>query len=152
MAAAPNLTHYQVLQVSHKASFEELKAAYRAVALKVHPDKNAPRTEGHGSTATTERLESFIRVQQAWEVLGDPQRREAYDRYLATLAARQEVYVNETILSSDLEPSLLQDGTHALIWPCRCSGEYIVLDSDLHGCELLLPCTTCSLHIKVLPS
>lgn len=63
--------YYRVLGVSEDASADEIKKAYRKLARQYHPDRNpdAPDAE-----------ERFKEIQQAYDVLGDPQRRAEYDR------------------------------------------------------------------------
>jgi len=61
---------YETLGVTKDASLEEIKKAYRALALKYHPDKN---------TGDTQAEERFKEVAAAYEVLSDPKRRETYD-------------------------------------------------------------------------
>src|SRR5215469_15222721 len=63
---------YEVLQVSRDASDQELKAAYRRQALKYHPDRNP-------GDHTAE--EKFKECSEAYQVLSDPEKRAAYDRY-----------------------------------------------------------------------
>jgi molecular chaperone DnaJ len=57
---------YDVLQVSPHAEVEVIRAAYRALARKYHPD--------HGGDARR-----MVVLNEAWDVLGDPTRRAAYD-------------------------------------------------------------------------
>lgn len=64
--------YYQLLDVARDASAEEIKKAYRKVALQHHPDRN------DGSKESEER---FKQVTRAYEVLRDPDQRAAYDRY-----------------------------------------------------------------------
>lgn len=65
--------HYEVLGVQRDANAEELKKSYRKLALKWHPDKNPDNID--------ECTQQFRLVQQAYEVLGDPQERAWYDKH-----------------------------------------------------------------------
>jgi molecular chaperone DnaJ len=64
--------YYEVLGTDRSADAEEIKKAYRKLALKYHPDRNP-------NDKTTE--EKFKELGEAYEVLSDPQSRAAYDQY-----------------------------------------------------------------------
>ena len=64
--------YYEVLGVDRSASSEELKKAYRKVAMKYHPDRNPGDEEAE---------EKFKEASEAFEVLSDQGKRQRYDQF-----------------------------------------------------------------------
>ena len=63
---------YNTLGVSRSASDDEIKKAYRKLAMQYHPDRN---------NGSREAEEKFKEITEAYDVLRDPQKRAAFDRY-----------------------------------------------------------------------
>ena len=63
---------YDILGVNRDASDEEIKKAYRKLAMKHHPDRNPDNKDAE---------EKFKEAKEAYEMLSDPQKKAAYDRY-----------------------------------------------------------------------
>src|SRR3984893_8360847 len=72
MPAAPKHDYYETLGVARKASADDVRKAYRKLARKYHPDLNP------GDKSSEER---FKNVQEAYDVLSDPKKRQMYDQY-----------------------------------------------------------------------
>ena len=64
--------YYEVLGVGKDASEDEIKKAYRKIAIKYHPDRNPGNKEAE---------EKFKEAAEAYDVLHDPQKRQQYDRF-----------------------------------------------------------------------
>ncbi|KAL8256969.1 hypothetical protein R6Q59_029010 [Mikania micrantha] len=68
------IDYYNILKVNRNASVEDLKKAYRRLAMIWHPDKNL-------NTNKTEAEAKFKQISEAYDVLSDPQKRQIYDLY-----------------------------------------------------------------------
>ncbi len=67
--------YYQILGVPRNATQEEIKKAYRRLALKYHPDRNKGNKEAE---------ERFKEINEAYAVLSDPEKRRQYDQFGST--------------------------------------------------------------------
>jgi len=64
--------YYSILGVNKDATAEQIKKAFRKLAVKYHPDKNQGKKEAE---------EKFKQINEAYEVLSDPEKRKKYDRF-----------------------------------------------------------------------
>lgn len=62
---------YQILNIPRNANADEIKKGYRILAIKHHPDKNPEKTE--------EAKQKFLEINEAYEVLSDPNKKTIYD-------------------------------------------------------------------------
>ncbi|MEG4047997.1 J domain-containing protein [Microcoleus sp. Pol17_C1] len=73
------INHYKTLKISPTATQAEIKQAYRRLVKLFHPDSRSD-TAGH---------EEIVRLNAAYEILGDAQRRQSYDRQLSEQTEQQ---------------------------------------------------------------
>lgn len=78
--------YYELLGVSRSASVEEMKKAYRKLALKYHPDRNPGNKEAE---------EKFKKINEAYAVLSDAEKRKQYDTF--GMGGFQQRYSEEDI-------------------------------------------------------
>lgn len=87
--------YYEILEVSRNASDEVIKTAYKSLVKKYHPD----------NTGNIEDDKKIIEIKEAYEVLSDPVRRKAYDKFINMKSTEQTYsnsYQNEkTTVNSD---------------------------------------------------
>lgn len=76
--------YYEVLGVDKKATADEIKKAYRKLALKYHPDKFASKSDAEKKEAE----EKFIEAANAYDVLSDPEKRQKYDQFGPSMGAQ----------------------------------------------------------------
>eukprot|EP00854_Cymbomonas_tetramitiformis_P030415 gene30415-38020_t len=85
--------HYKILELSSRATPEEIRAAYRRLARTHHPDKGGDSVK-------------FATLQKAFDTLSDPQAREAYDNWAKELRYR---YIPGVTAKADGGEDLLLD-------------------------------------------
>lgn len=93
-----NLNYYAVLGVSPQASQEEIKKAYRKLALEHHPDRN------QGNRQADHKIRE---VNAAYEILGDPDSRKTYDRLRLGQVESPTRYPHDVEPADVVSPSVL---------------------------------------------
>jgi len=89
--------YYQVLGVDKKASADEIKKAYRKLAVKWHPDKNPNNKAAE---------EKFKKISEAYAVLSDAKKREQYDQFGSADQYRQQYSQEDIFRDFDLDEIL----------------------------------------------
>jgi curved DNA-binding protein CbpA len=83
------IDYYHILGVSRDASNEDIRKAFRQLALRYHPDQNP------GNPKESE--EKFKEINEAYEVLSDEQKRQHYDHLIGWSGYRRKTTVSEDI-------------------------------------------------------
>jgi curved DNA-binding protein CbpA len=94
--------YYQILGVRRDASEEDIRKAFRHLALRYHPDHNPGNPK--------EAEEKFKEINEAYEVLGDGQKRRHYDQLI-----NWSGYGRETIVVEDI----FRVFSHRRSWGCK---------------------------------
>jgi curved DNA-binding protein len=93
--------YYQVLGVDKKASADEIKKAYRKLAVKWHPDKNPNNKAAE---------EKFKKISEAYAVLSDAKKRDEYDQFGSADRYRQQYSQEDIFRDFDLDEILRSFG------------------------------------------
>ena len=80
--------YYQILQISRNATYEEVKKAYRKLAMKYHPD--------HNKSANAEFM--FKQISEAYQVLSNPEKRKRYDDNLGYVKSNESTRLKQNLL------------------------------------------------------
>eukprot|EP01138_Halocafeteria_seosinensis_P012146 gb/GECG01012414.1/.p1 GENE.gb/GECG01012414.1/~~gb/GECG01012414.1/.p1 ORF type:complete len:159 (+),score=33.62 gb/GECG01012414.1/:1-477(+) len=140
---------YEVLGLSHNATQDDIKQAYKVLARKHHPDKQRAHTstmQHREDTDTNGGIHAvFQDVLEAYETLKDEERREEYDRRRAMLWSKDLHYSCEINLA-DMK---YMDDVEMYTAPCRCGGEYEVEEEEVEKNCNIVPCSSCSLRARI---
>lgn len=93
--------YYQILGVNKKATADEIKKAYRKLAVKWHPDKNPNNKAAE---------EKFKKISEAYAVLSDSKKREEYDNFGSADQFRQQYSQEDIFRGVDLDEILRSFG------------------------------------------
>jgi curved DNA-binding protein CbpA len=111
--------YYQILGVRRDASGEDIRKAFRHLALRYHPD--------HNPGNPTEAEEKFKEINEAYEVLGDEQKRQHYDYVIGRSGYKQKTIVVEDIFEDTFINS------RDLDWIREIMQTFAGLDSDFRA-------------------
>jgi curved DNA-binding protein len=93
--------YYKILGVEKKSSLDDIKKAYRKLALKWHPDKNPNNKSAE---------ETFKKISEAYAVLSDPEKRKNYDMFGSAEQFRQRYSQEDIFKDFDLDDILRSFG------------------------------------------
>ncbi len=100
-----HLDYYATLEVTPQASDEEVKRAYRKLALKYHPDRN------QGNKQAEEKIRE---INAAYEVLGNPETRKSYERLRFGGHGRKSDFAEEP--TEAVNPGVILDAMEKKLW------------------------------------
>lgn len=133
--------HYEVLGCTKESSQADLKAAYRKLVLRHHPDKVDAQKD--------KAARKFQEIEEAWKVLRDPASKKKYDAQCRQAELEsQSVLVYATITMDEMEVTADED---TLSYQCRCGSYYLVCREDLleKNRTLHIPCQECTFVVVV---
>ncbi|MCY3955113.1 MAG: DnaJ domain-containing protein [Nitrospira sp.] len=100
-----HLDYYATLEVTPQASDEEIKRAYRKLALKYHPDRNQDNKNAE---------EKIREINAAYEVLGDPETRKSYERLRFGGHGRKSDFAEEP--AETVNPGVVLEAMEKKLW------------------------------------
>uniref|UniRef100_A0A7S3PA94 Diphthamide biosynthesis protein 4 n=1 Tax=Aplanochytrium stocchinoi TaxID=215587 RepID=A0A7S3PA94_9STRA len=126
---------YKVVGADRQSSADEIRKLYHDKIKALHPDKVTK--ENHTETSR----EEFLQVQEAWEILRDPEKRRQYDLQLGLGSNATEVDLDDIPYNGEKE---------VFDYKCRCGDSILITVGNLEEGLDLFECSSCSLRIHVL--
>jgi curved DNA-binding protein CbpA len=137
---------YEILEIPSESDESTIKAAYRRLALRCHPDRKS----------TPEATEQFRQIYQAYEILSDAEKKVNYDQ--SRRITQSSSHNADLLLLGEM---FHDEEDESYEYTCRCGGSYVVYEENLDGSseksketememvELLIPCSNCSIKVRV---
>ncbi|KAI8909976.1 DnaJ domain-containing protein [Powellomyces hirtus] len=133
-------SHYDILQISATAPADVVRRQYQKLVLEYHPDKATQNGGAGNAMDNEERTHRFRSVVAAYEVVGDPVRRAAYDEELA----KNSKAIGPLHAEVDLDDMHHSPTSAEFTLPCRCGGQFSIREEDLEDGVEMAACSTCS--------
>ncbi|KAH9810884.1 hypothetical protein DFH28DRAFT_984458 [Melampsora americana] len=155
-------SHYQTLQITSNASSNEIRQAYLRLIKLSHPDKHQ-----FGTSTLEDECYSAQRIIEAYAILADQPKREAYDLQLKqtqtqmVLGSKSQNRIRQPILSQTVDLSEFteiltgtdqteeEEPVQRFVYSCRCGGQFMITSQDMESQKDLVGCNGCSLTVKV---
>lgn len=137
--------YYDILGCTMDSTHHEIKHSYQKLALKYHPDKHA-QNEELPHDAANDYSSLFIKLQKAWEILGNPETRNEFNARWKDHCIAQDWPVQEELDISDFD---FDEDSECYIYGCRCGSDYVLTTKDVFFKMDYVSCDICSLCVKV---
>jgi curved DNA-binding protein CbpA len=121
------MSFYQLLQLPFDASLDDIKQSFQKLALIHHPDKNPHSAQ------------DFVHILHAYKTLSNPATRKLYDQKHLPPVPFDAIDIDDM----DYHDSVFSTS-------CRCSGIYEITEAQLEDHVSIVPCSQCSLHLKII--
>lgn len=144
--------HYELLGVTSSSTHEQIKKAYQLKLFVYHPDKQRDKNISP---------QMFQRIQDAWEVLSNPESRKAYDQenrwkkqIASTHSSTDIVLLSEFCVTREGSKCTTPENcnTEDLLYSrqCRCGDAFEISQEDLEAGFNTIQCNGCSLYVTVI--
>lgn len=136
--------YYEILECQPFASIDELKKSYQSLLLKHHPDKQI--------TSDQKTNEIFHRIDEAWKVLRDSEKKRKYDAELKQQKFNEKPIVHETLTRNEFD---FDEQNQCYTHLCRCGGYFVlsIEEQNSNSCdEIFIECDECSLVVQLAGS
>lgn len=150
--------YYDILNCRPNDSIDDIKKSYQALVLKHHPDKQDVNERNND----VQTVEEFYRIDEAWKLLRDPDKRKQYDAEMRQHKFNDEPIVHAKVYRTDFDfdPEL-----QIFIYPCRCGGFFALPEDCIEpenddSCEnkthsnddeeIYIECDECSFVVQLL--